>query len=93
MTSLSDHQKQLLFDYSLGMTSDREETEAEKLLIGARLKVGNISFQPSFDLLPNTVVDQYPRAGEMVNGGQAVDLFIVKAGKPTEEIQAPKNEH
>ena len=32
MTSLSDHQKQLLFDYSLGLASDREAAEAEKLL-------------------------------------------------------------
>jgi serine/threonine-protein kinase len=67
----------------------KSTTEAEKLLVNARLKVGNITFQPSYDLLPNTVVDQFPRAGEMVNQDQAVDLFIVKAGKPTEEIQAP----
>jgi eukaryotic-like serine/threonine-protein kinase len=65
----------------------KSTTEAEKLLLNAHLKVGNISFQPSFDLLPNTVVDQFPRAGEMVNEDQAVDLFIVKAGKPAEEIQ------
>ncbi len=71
----------------------KSTTEAEKLLLSARLKVGNISFQPSFDLLPNTVVDQFPRSGEMVNEGQAVDLFIVKAGKPAEEIQAPKHPH
>ena len=32
MTSLSDQQKQLLFDYSLGLASDREAAEAEKLL-------------------------------------------------------------
>jgi beta-lactam-binding protein with PASTA domain len=57
--------------------------------MNARLKVGNITFQSSFDLLPNTVVDQFPRAGEMVNEDQAVDLFVVKAGKPAEEIQAP----
>lgn len=69
----------------------KSTTEAEKLILGARLKVGNITFQFSFDLLPNTVVDQFPRAGEMVNEGQAVDLFIVKAGKPTEEIQPPRH--
>jgi eukaryotic-like serine/threonine-protein kinase len=65
----------------------KSTTEAEKLIMGARLKVGNISFQPSFDLLPNTVVDQFPRAGEMVNEDQAVDLFVVQAGKPAEEIK------
>ena len=32
MTSLTGQQKQLLFDYSLGLTSDREAAEAEKLL-------------------------------------------------------------
>lgn len=32
MTPLNDQQKQLLFDYSLGMTSDREAGEAEELL-------------------------------------------------------------
>jgi len=32
MTPLSDQQRQLLFDYSLGLASDREEAEAEDLL-------------------------------------------------------------
>jgi beta-lactam-binding protein with PASTA domain len=65
-------------------------TEAGKLLADAGLKLGNITYQPSFDLLPNTVVDQYPRAGEPAKRGQAVDLFVVQVGKPTEEIQVPK---
>jgi hypothetical protein len=32
MTPLSDQQKQLLFDYSVGLTSDHEAAEAERLL-------------------------------------------------------------
>lgn len=32
MTTLSDRQKQLLFDYSLGLTSERENEEAETLI-------------------------------------------------------------
>jgi hypothetical protein len=32
MTPLNDHQKQLLFDYSFGLTSDRENDEAEALI-------------------------------------------------------------
>lgn len=32
MTPLSSEQKQLVFDYSLGMTSDRQDDEAERLL-------------------------------------------------------------
>lgn len=65
--------------------------EAEKILAQAGLKVGIITFQPSFDLLPNTVVDQFPRVGDPARQGQEVDLFIVRVGKPTEEIQTPKN--
>ncbi|MFN0156680.1 MAG: PASTA domain-containing protein [Bacteroidota bacterium] len=65
--------------------------EAENILTEKGLKVGNITYQPSFDLIPNTVVDQFPRAGESVSTGQAVDLFIVGTGKPKEEIQVPNN--
>jgi eukaryotic-like serine/threonine-protein kinase len=64
--------------------------EAERQLVEKGLKVGNITYQPSFDLLPNTIVDQFPRGGEMVPQGQAVDLFVVNAGKPREEIQPPR---
>ena len=32
MTPLDDHQRQLLFDYSLGMTSRSETAEAQRLL-------------------------------------------------------------
>jgi beta-lactam-binding protein with PASTA domain len=66
-------------------------SEAERLIAQQGLKLGNITLQASFDLIPNTVVDQFPRGGESVMAGQAVDLFVVKAGKPKEEIQHPKN--
>jgi serine/threonine-protein kinase len=66
-------------------------TEAERLILQQGLKLGNITLQASFDLIPNTVVDQFPRAGESVMAGQAVDLFVIKAGKPKEEFQHPKN--
>jgi serine/threonine-protein kinase len=63
--------------------------EAERILDAAGLKVGNITYQQSFDLVPNTVVDQYPRPGESTTPGQAVDLFVVKVGRPSEEIEIP----
>jgi beta-lactam-binding protein with PASTA domain len=63
--------------------------EAEKILAATGLKVGIVTYQPSFDLLPNTVVDQFPRAGDPVTPGQEIDLFVVKVGKPTDEIQPP----
>jgi len=65
-------------------------TEAEKLLEAAGLKVGIVTSQPSFNLLPNTIVDQFPRPGETAKPGSEVDLFVVKVGKPTEEIQPPQ---
>ena len=63
--------------------------EAESLLNAAGLKVGNITYQPSFDLVPNTVVDQYPRQGETSLPGHAVDLFVIKTEKPLEEFEVP----
>jgi eukaryotic-like serine/threonine-protein kinase len=64
--------------------------EAERIITERGLRVGNITYQPSFDLLPNTIVDQFPRAGEMISPGQPVDFFVVRAGKPREEIQPPR---
>jgi serine/threonine-protein kinase len=66
-------------------------TEAEKLLASAGLKVGIVTYQPGFDLLPNTVVDQFPRAGEPGRPGQEVDLFVVKVGQPSVEFNPPQN--
>lgn len=63
--------------------------EAEKILQNAGLKRGIITYQPSFDLVPNTVVDQYPRPGEPLEPGQVVDLFVIKDGRPAEEIEIP----
>ena len=52
--------------------------EAEKILADSSLKVGKISFQKSFSLLPNTVLDQYPSKGIKLNPGDSVDLFVTK---------------
>jgi eukaryotic-like serine/threonine-protein kinase len=68
----------------------RTVNEAEKILQSQGLNVGNITFQLSYELIPNTVVEQFPRAGESVTGGQKIDLFVVKVGRPTEEIQVPR---
>jgi beta-lactam-binding protein with PASTA domain len=61
-------------------------TEAEALLTKIGLKPGNITYVPSADLLPNTVVDQYPRAGELVETGKAVDLIVVQGGEKRKDI-------
>ncbi|HWP82028.1 MAG TPA: PASTA domain-containing protein [Bacteroidota bacterium] len=53
-------------------------TEAEKIILQLNLKVGNITFQPHPDLLPNTVIEQFPRPGNFVSVGQAIDLFVAQ---------------
>jgi eukaryotic-like serine/threonine-protein kinase len=65
-------------------------SEAESILKAAGLRVGIVTSQPSFELLPNTVVDQFPRAGEPAKVGQEIDLFVVRVGKPKEEIPQAK---
>jgi serine/threonine-protein kinase len=70
--------------------SGKSVAEAERMITRMGLKLGNITYQSSFDLVPNTVVDQFPRPGESVGQGQTIDLFVVKAGKPKEEIEPPR---
>jgi serine/threonine-protein kinase len=62
-------------------------SDAEKILTQNHLSVGKITYQVSSDLLPNTVVEQYPPGGDLVNEGQAIDLFVVKAG--AEVLEGP----
>lgn len=78
--------QQITVPHLLGKTL----TEAERLIVQQKLKLGNITYQASFDLIPNTVVDQFPRPGDQVPEGQAIDLFVVKSGKPREEIELPR---
>lgn len=59
-------------------------TEAEKILADSSLKVGKINYQPSFSLLPNTILDQYPSKGNKVNKGDVIDLFVTKTANENE---------
>ncbi len=56
-------------------------TEAEQILADSSLRVGKINYQPSFSLLPNTVLDQYPSKGNKANKGDQVDLFVTKSAE------------
>ena len=56
-------------------------TEAEQILADSSLSVGKINYQPSFSLLPNTVLDQYPSKGNKANKGDQVDLFVTKSAE------------
>lgn len=56
-------------------------SDAVAMLAGAGLKRGNITYAPSADLLPNTVIEQFPRKGEIVPRAQSIDLVVVQGGE------------
>ncbi|MCC6550225.1 MAG: PASTA domain-containing protein [Ignavibacteriaceae bacterium] len=60
-------------------------SEAEVILSQINLKVGKINFQPSFQLAPNTIIDQYPPAGTKLNPGDQVELFVTKESQLRDE--------
>jgi len=72
-------------DTTVPQLTGKSLRDAEKLLEQAGLRVGHITYQPNFELLPNTVLDQFPRGGEAARYGDAVDLFVVQTGTPQEE--------
>ncbi len=51
-------------------------SEAQRAIINGGLLLGNITFQPSSKLVPNTVIEQYPRAQEVVPRGTKINLFV-----------------
>lgn len=65
----------------------RALSEAEKLLNDLELRVGKVNYQPSFSVLPNTIIDQYPSRGSKLNKGDAVDLFITRNVEISDEIR------
>ena len=52
--------------------------EAKSILQMNSLVVGKINYQDSKNLLPNTVVAQYPAKNKLINIGESVDIFITK---------------
>ncbi|MCB0752715.1 MAG: PASTA domain-containing protein, partial [Ignavibacteriae bacterium] len=52
--------------------------EATETLQMNSLMVGNVSYESSNNLLPNTVITQFPSKSTLVNVGETVDLFVTK---------------
>jgi len=52
--------------------------EAEKILIEKGFRIGKIAYQTNLDILPNTILEQSPRAGELLQLGQPIDLIIAQ---------------
>ena len=63
--------------------------EARKLIIDAKLKVGKITYQPSSEMSPGKVLDQYPKKDKSANENTKVDLFIAKKLVVQEEFLEP----
>ena len=61
-------------------------SEGQKLLTAAGLKLGNITYVSTVELLPNTIVDNFPASGVMVPVGQAVDLVVVQSGDKQKQL-------
>lgn len=53
--------------------------EAETRILENSLIVGKINYQDLKNLLPNTVVAQYPAKNKLVNVGESIDIFITKS--------------
>jgi beta-lactam-binding protein with PASTA domain len=52
--------------------------EAEKILTDTGFRIGKTTYQTNIDILPNTILEQYPRAGELLQLGQPIDLIIAQ---------------
>ena len=56
----------------------RSLNEAQKIIIQAGLRVGQITYRDEDDLLPETVLQQSIEADQQVNRGDALDLVVSK---------------
>lgn len=54
-------------------------SEAEKLLRDLSLRIGKRTYLSSPNLLPNTVIDQYPSEDKLVNYGDSVDVVLTQS--------------
>ncbi len=52
--------------------------QAQSVLRRNSLRIGKINYQKSPNLLPNTIIDQYPGENKLVNVGDSVDVFVTK---------------
>lgn len=54
-------------------------SEAEKVLRELSLKIGKKTYLSSPNLLPNTVIDQYPSEDKLVSYGDSVDVVLTQS--------------
>jgi serine/threonine-protein kinase len=54
---------------------------AENILKRVSLKIGRVEYIPSRTLLPNTISEQYPSKGTLLEYGDSVDVYVYKSIK------------
>lgn len=62
-------------------------SEAEKFLTQSGFTLGKVTEQVSLNLLPHTVLEQYPHAGELAPKGQPIDLIIAQKAEPKPDVE------
>jgi serine/threonine-protein kinase len=60
--------------------------EAEKILTDSGFRVGKTTYHMNVDILPNTIIEQNPRAGELMQLGQTIDLIIAQKSDTNEKV-------
>jgi serine/threonine-protein kinase len=53
-------------------------TEAQKILTQAGFRIGTTTYKANSELLPNTVLDQDPKAGELISVDLPVNLVVAQ---------------
>lgn len=61
-------------------------SEAKSLIMKLGLQLGNVIYQPSPTLLPNTVVYQEPEPSSLVEPGTRINLVVIKEKVEKEDI-------
>ena len=56
----------------------KTSNEAEKILMDSGFRIGKTTYKTNSDILPNTILEQFPRAGELLQLGQSIDLIIAQ---------------
>ncbi len=61
--------------------------EAERILIEAGFVAGEVQFKYSTALIPNTVISQSPKAGDMAQVGAGIRLVVATLDKEKEKVK------
>jgi len=60
-------------------------SKVEQVLNEAGLRLGKVVYEPSANVLPNTVIEQFPRAGSYIQKGSSIDVFVTKELSETQK--------